>query len=40
MYLIVRNGENKLKPKLRTPASRDNGIKTDAVVVVVVVILV
>ena len=26
--MIERNGESKLKQKLPTPASRDNGIKT------------
>ena len=34
MRMIERNGESKLKQKLSTPASRDNGIKTDVVVVV------
>ena len=36
MCTIQRNGESKLKQKLPTPTSRDNGIKTDVVVVVVV----
>ena len=31
---IERNGERKLKQKLTTPTSQDNGIKTDVVVVV------
>ena len=34
MRTIERNGESKLKQKLPTPASRDNVIKTDVVVVV------
>ena len=34
MCTIERSGECKLKQKLPTPASRDNGIKTDVVVVV------
>ena len=34
MRTIHRNGESKLKQKLPTPTSRDNGIKTDVVVVV------
>ena len=34
---IDRNGKSKLNEKLSTPASRDNGIKTDIVVVFVVV---
>ena len=33
---IERNGESKLKQKLPTPASRDNGIKSDVALVVVV----
>ena len=33
--MIERNGESKLEQKLLTPASRDNGIKTDVVVVIV-----
>ena len=37
MYTIERNGKkNKRKQKLPTSASQNNGIKTDAVVVVVV----
>ena len=36
MCTIQRNGESKLKQKLPTPTSWDNGIKTDVVVVVVV----
>ena len=35
MRTIERNGESELEQKLLTPASRDNGIKTDVVVVVV-----
>ena len=31
MRMIERNGESKLEQKLQTPASRDNGIKTDIV---------
>ena len=34
MHIIKRNGESKLKQKLPTPASWDNGIKTNAVFVV------
>ena len=37
MRTIERNGESELEQKLLTPASRDNGIKTDVVVVVMVV---
>ena len=37
MLTIERNGESELKQKLLTPASLNNGIKTDVVVVVVVV---
>ena len=37
MRTIERNGESKLEQKLLTPASRDTGIKTDVIVVVVVV---
>ena len=36
MLTIERNGESELKQKLLTPASLNNGIKTDVVVVVVV----
>ena len=36
--MIERNGKSKLKQKLPTPASCDNGIKTDVFVVVVVVV--
>ena len=32
---IERNGESELKQKLPTPASQDNGIKTDVVIAVV-----
>ena len=32
MRTIERNGENKLKQKLPTPASRDNDMKTNVVV--------
>ena len=35
MRTIERNGESELEQKLLTPASRDNGIKTDVVVFVV-----
>ena len=35
MRTIEKNGESELEQKLLTPASRDNGIKTDVVVVVV-----
>ena len=35
MPKIERNGKSELEQKLLTPASRDNGIKTDVVVVVV-----
>ena len=35
MCTIERNGESELEQKLLTPASRDNGIKTDVVVFVV-----
>ena len=38
MRTIERNDESELKPKLATPVSRDNGIKTDVVVVIVVVV--
>ena len=34
MHSIERNGKSKLKQKLPTPASQDNGIKTDIVSVV------
>ena len=34
-----RNGETKLKQKLSTPASQNNGIKTDVVFVVVTVVV-
>ena len=37
MRTIKRNGESKLEQKLLTPASRDSGIKTVVIVVVVVV---
>ena len=37
--MIERNGKSKLKQKLPTPASCDNGIKTDVFVVVVVVVV-
>ena len=37
MRRIKRNGESKLEQKLLTPASRDSGIKTVVIVVVVVV---
>ena len=40
MRIIESNGESKLKQKLSTSASRDNGIKTDVAVVVVVVVAV
>ena len=33
MRTIERNGESELEEKLLTTASRDNGIKTDVVVV-------
>ena len=33
MCTIERNGESKLEQKLPTPASWDNGIKTDVAVV-------
>ena len=36
MSMIDRNDESKLKQKLPTPASQNNGVKTDAVVVVAV----
>ena len=32
--MIERNGDSELGQKLATPASRDNSIKTDVVVVV------
>ena len=32
--MIEKNGENKLKQKLPTPAIRENGTKTDVVVAV------
>ena len=35
MCTIEKNGESELKQKLPTPACRDNGIKTDVVVVAV-----
>ena len=34
MHTIERNGKSELEQKLLTPASLDNGIKTDVVVVV------
>ena len=37
MSMIDRNDESKLKQKLPTPTSQDNGVKTDVVVVVAVV---
>ena len=37
MYIIKTNCKSKLKQKLPTPTSRDNGIKTEVVFVVVVV---
>ena len=37
MSMIDRNDESKLKQKLPTPASQNNGVKTDVVVVVVAV---
>ena len=40
VHTIDRNGKSKLKQKLPTPASSDNGIKTDVFVVVVVVVVV
>ena len=36
---IERNGETKLKQELSTPASQNNGIKTDVVFVVVTVVV-
>ena len=33
--MIERNGESELTQKLPTPASRDNGIKTDVAIVFV-----
>ena len=36
MHTIERNGKSELQQKLLTPASRDNGIKTDVVAVVAV----
>ena len=39
MRTIKRNGESKLEQKLLTPASRDSGIKTVVIVVVVVNVL-
>ena len=36
MRTIERNGESELEQKLLTPASRDNDIKMDVAVVVVV----
>ena len=33
MRTIEKNGDSELKQKLPTPASRDNDIKTDVVVV-------
>ena len=39
MRTIERNGEIKLKQKFLTPASWDNGIKKDIVVVVVAVVV-
>ena len=36
MRTIERNGESKLEQKLPTPASRDNAIKTDVVVDLVI----
>ena len=36
MRTIERNGESKLEQKLPTPASRDNDIKTDVVVDLVI----
>ena len=39
MRIIESNGESKLKQKLSTSASRDNGIKTDVAVVVIVVVV-
>ena len=35
MCTIERNGESELEQKLPTPASWDNGIKTDVVVVII-----
>ena len=35
MRMIKRNGGSELERKLLTTASRDNGIKTDVVVVVI-----
>ena len=35
MRTIERNGESELEQKLLTPASQDNSIKTDVVVVVI-----
>ena len=37
MHIIDRNGESKLKQKFPTPARWDDGIKTEVVVVVVVI---
>ena len=39
MCTIKRNGESKLEQKLLTPASQDNNIKADVVVVIVAVII-
>ena len=36
MCVIKRNGKSKLEKKLLTPASGDNGIITDVVIVVIV----
>ena len=38
MRTVERNGERKLKQKLSTRASRDNSIKKDIVIVVVLLI--
>ena len=38
MHLIKRNGESKLKQKLPTLASQDNGINMDVVVVVLLLL--
>ena len=35
MHMIRRNGKSELEKKLQTPASQDNGIKTNIVVTVV-----
>ena len=37
MYTIERNGESELEQKLLTPISRNNDIKTDVIVLFVVV---